>query len=100
MAQESPAGSQRGRTFMGALPFALLVLRLVVGWHFLYEGLSKLFTPGWSAAGYLASSGWFLSDVFHWMAESPAVLPWVDFLNVWGLILIGADLCGMDIDIE
>ena len=71
---------------------ALALLRIVIGWHFLYEGLAKLFNPQWSAAGYLASSGWVLSDLFHWMAYSPAVLEWVNFLNVWGLILIGAGL--------
>ena len=32
------------------LPLALL--RILVGWHFLYEGLTKLMDPNWSAAGY------------------------------------------------
>ena len=38
----------------------LLLLRIAVGWHFLYEGVVKLFDPGWSSAGYLAESRWFL----------------------------------------
>ena len=32
---------------------ALTVLRVVVGWHFLYEGIAKLTLPAWTAAGYL-----------------------------------------------
>jgi len=35
---------------------AVVVLRVLIGWHFLYEGLSKLTTPGWSASGYLTQS--------------------------------------------
>lgn len=29
---------------------ALVFLRLAIGWHFLYEGIAKLFTPNWSSA--------------------------------------------------
>ena len=36
---------------------AVVVLRILIGWHFLYEGLSKLMNPGWSAAGYLSTPG-------------------------------------------
>ena len=75
-----------------AFPFSLLFLRILIGWHFLYEGLSKLLDPQWSAAGFLASSQWILSDLFHWMADTPAVLGCVNFLNAWGLALIGAGL--------
>jgi thiosulfate dehydrogenase [quinone] large subunit len=29
----------------------LLLLRLAIGWHFLYKGIAKLFTPNnWSSA--------------------------------------------------
>ena len=43
---------------------AVVVLRVLIGWHFLYEGVSKLTTPGWSAAGYLLQSrGCFA----HWL---------------------------------
>jgi len=31
----------------------ITVLRVVVGWHFLYEGIAKLSSLSWSAAGYL-----------------------------------------------
>ena len=70
----------------------LTLLRTVIGWHFLYEGLVKLFDPKWSAAGFLAESKWLLSDMFHWIASNPVALQMVDWLNIIGLLLIGMGL--------
>jgi uncharacterized membrane protein YphA (DoxX/SURF4 family) len=70
----------------------LTLLRLAIGWHFLYEGVAKLFTPNWSAASYLDSSRWIFRGVFSWIIANPALLKIVDFLNIWGLILIGLGL--------
>ena len=70
----------------------LVLLRMAIGWHFLYEGLAKLFTPNWSAGPYLDSSRWILKGVFNWVVSNPAVLKFVDLLNIWGLILIGLGL--------
>ena len=70
----------------------LLILRIIVGWHFLYEGIVKLFIPDWSAEAYLSGSYGFLSGFFHWLASDPTLLNIVDFMNVWGMILIGAGL--------
>jgi len=70
----------------------LVFLRVAIGWQFLYEGLVKLFGSGWSAAGYLAESKWIFSGIFHWIVAHPTILNIVDFLNVWGLILIGLGL--------
>jgi len=67
-------------------------LRILVGWHFLYEGIVKLMTPGWTSKLYLMGSSWIFSDLFNRMADSPAILNIVDFLNIWGLILIGFSL--------
>lgn len=72
--------------------YLLVALRVVIGWHFLYEGIVKLLTPGWSAAGYLLNSTGFLSGFFWGMAQNDAVLSLVNFLNIWGLILIGLGL--------
>ncbi len=71
---------------------ALVLLRIGIGWHLLYEGLVKLATPGWTSAAFLAESRWLLSGLFHWIAAHPAVLRVVDLLNVWGLVLIGLAL--------
>ncbi|MEW6355821.1 MAG: DoxX family membrane protein [Planctomycetota bacterium] len=70
----------------------LVVLRLVVGWHFLYEGVAKLLTPGWSSANFLTMSRWVLSDWFHRIASDPGLLRVVDLLNICGLIAIGLGL--------
>ena len=70
----------------------LLLLRTVIGWHFLYEGIAKLYSPSWSSFDYLSVSKWIFSDFFQWMASSPQLLKIVDLLNIWGLILIGLAL--------
>lgn len=70
----------------------VLLLRILIGWHFLYEGIIKLFDPSWSAAGYLLYSDWIFSGLFHAMAENPTMLAIVNFCNIWGLILIGLAL--------
>ena len=72
--------------------FILLLLRLAIGWHFLYEGIAKLFTPNWSSASYLDSSPWILHDFFQWIIAHPAILNVVDLMNIWGLIFIGLGL--------
>jgi len=67
----------------------LVALRVAIGWHLMYEGLIKVFQPGWSSYGYLLDSkGWF-SGLFHDMAANPGLLSVVDFLNMWGLTLVG-----------
>ena len=70
----------------------LLFLRICIGWHFLYEGLIKLLSPGWSSEAYLKGSYGFLSGLFHSLASNPDVLKVIDFMNIWGLILIGTGL--------
>ena len=71
---------------------ALVLLRILIGWHFLYEGIVKLLNPDWSSSGYLLDSNGILSGFFIWMASNQGVLNVVDFLNVWGLIAIGFGL--------
>jgi len=72
--------------------WGLILLRIIIGWHFLYEGIVKLTDPGWSAESYLAGTRGFLSGTFHAMASNQSIMEVVDFLNIWGLILIGAGL--------
>ena len=71
---------------------SLVLLRLLIGWHFLYEGFAKILNPNWTAAGYLLSSKWIFSGIFNWMTENPNILAFVDFSNKWGLIAIGLGL--------
>jgi thiosulfate dehydrogenase [quinone] large subunit len=70
----------------------IVVLRVLIGWHFLYEGIAKLTKPGWSAAGFLLQSRGVFSGLFRWMASDPSVLAVVNPLNMWGLTLIGLGL--------
>jgi uncharacterized membrane protein YphA (DoxX/SURF4 family) len=64
------------------------LVRILIGWHFLYEGLAKLFSP-WSSAGYLMESQWLFSGIFHGIAENPGLLQVVDLLNIIGLLAVG-----------
>ena len=70
----------------------LVLLRLSIGWHFLYEGIVKFWSENWSAGAYLMDSGGRFKKIFYQMAGNPSVLELVDFLNIWGLILIGLGL--------
>jgi thiosulfate dehydrogenase [quinone] large subunit len=81
--------------------FALVALRTLIGWHFLYEGVYKLTLPGWtragvpviewSAAGYLNAATGPLAPLFHALAHSSA-LAIVDRLVPIGLCLTGLSL--------
>jgi thiosulfate dehydrogenase [quinone] large subunit len=80
---------------------ALVLLRTLIGWHFLYEGFVKLVWPAWTrggvplgrftSAGYLRSSTGPLSDLFRALADA-SWLPGVDLLMAWGLLLVGLAL--------
>ncbi|MEI6047300.1 MAG: DoxX family protein [Bacteroidota bacterium] len=73
--------------------FSLTLLRVLIGWHFLYEGFAKLFsTPAWTAKFYLLGSVGPFASFFKGMASHSALLPVIDNLNIWGLILIGISL--------
>lgn len=70
----------------------ITVLRMAIGWHFLYEGVSKLMSNDWSAYNYLVNSTGFLSGFYHWLAASKGLMVLVDMLNIYGLIMIGLAL--------
>ena len=72
--------------------FAIVVLRVVIGWHFLYEGLAKLQAPAFSAAGYLQQSRGPLAPFFRSLAADPNLLPWVNQATMWGLVAVGLGL--------
>lgn len=68
----------------------LALLRVALGWFMFYAGITKVLNPNWSAAGYLNNAKQF-SEFYHWLA-SPATLPLVNFVNEWGLTLLGVSL--------
>lgn len=71
---------------------ALVLLRLAIGWHFLFEGMVKVLNPSWSSKAYLLDSGGFMKGFFEWMAHNTNILPIADFMNAWGLTIIGVSL--------
>ena len=73
--------------------FSLTLLRVLIGWHFLYEGFTKLFSvPAWTSKNYLLGSVGPFAPAFKAMALNTGLLHIVDKLNIWGLILIGLSL--------
>ena len=72
---------------------AITVMRVFVGWHFLYEGLAKLTSPSWSAAGYMKQARGPFADMFRSLAAQPHLLDKADMITMWGLTLVG--LCLM-----
>jgi thiosulfate dehydrogenase [quinone] large subunit len=68
---------------------ALILLRLVIGWHFMFEGLAKCLNPKWSALGYLMDAKGFLSGFYYYLGNTPEVLTIINQLNKYGLTIIG-----------
>jgi thiosulfate dehydrogenase [quinone] large subunit len=70
----------------------LVTLRFLIGWHLLYEGISKLLISNWSSSGFLQESKWIFEGFAGFVLAHDNVLGVVDFLNTWGLIAIGLGL--------
>jgi len=81
--------------------FALIALRTVIGWHFLYEAWYKITSPAWSpagaplarwtSAGYLKGASGPLAWLFQRMVNA-GWTPWIDRTVKIGLLLIGLSL--------
>ena len=69
---------------------AITLLRIFVGWHFLYEGIAKVTAPTWSAAGYLRQARGPFASLFKWLASQPNLLANADVITMWGLTIVGA----------
>ncbi len=67
----------------------IFLLRILVGWTFLYAGSWQIL-QNYSAAGFLGHVVTF-HDFFANFA-TPAMLPYTDFLMKWGHLLIGLSL--------
>jgi uncharacterized membrane protein YphA (DoxX/SURF4 family) len=61
----------------------LVLLRMAIGWQFLYEGLWKLNTfssaKPWTSAGYLRSARGPLRNAYRGMTGDPDDLHWLDY---------------------
>ena len=85
-------GVWSARLANGVLPPVVLLMRLVMGWVFVYAGFDKLIN-GFSANGFLvhATKG-PLAGLFQSLGENQMALNVIDPLVVWGEILIGLAL--------
>lgn len=72
-----------------SLRAALTALRMLIGWHLLYEGVGKTLQPGWTSADYLSTSTSFFGPVFRWIAATPWALQAADAANIAALALLG-----------
>lgn len=84
-----------------AQQFALVLLRTLIGWHFLYEGYYKLVSPAWSSDGtplgawtsasYLRGASGPLARLFQRLIDA-GWTPWLDTTVKASLLLIGLSL--------
>src|SRR5258706_1154127 len=84
-----------------AQQFGLVLLRTLIGWHFLYEGYFKLLhpawsrvgtpLPNWSAAGYLKGASGPFASLFQALGQS-SWLPQLDVVVAIALTLVGLSL--------
>jgi thiosulfate dehydrogenase [quinone] large subunit len=70
---------------------SVVLLRILIGWHFLYEGVIKLYDPEWTSFGYLASAQGPLKQFFLAMTNE-AIINWTDGLNIAALVIVGLTL--------
>ena len=69
------------------------ILRIVIGWHFLYEGVWKLMQKGeWSCASYLTAAQGPLAPLFKWMSAQGWIVALGDWAVQLGLVAIGLAL--------
>jgi len=69
---------------------SLFLLRVSLGWMFFYAGITKILNPEWSAVGYLKGAKTFAG--FYQFLTQPGILPITNFVNEWGLTLLGISL--------
>jgi thiosulfate dehydrogenase (quinone) large subunit len=88
-------------TINTAQQVALVLLRTLIGWHFLYEGYFKLMRPAWgrdgeplavwSAAGYLKGATGPFAGLFHALGDA-AWIGALDMAVAMGLVAAGLSL--------
>lgn len=69
---------------------SLFLLRISLGWLFFYAGITKIINPAFSAEQYIQGAKTF-SGFYHFLL-APNILPIVNVINEWGLVLLGVSL--------
>ena len=88
MVNESVIDQKIGK-YTGFQRFFLLLMRVVIGWHFLYEGYVKIVSTGWTAAGYLDAVPGPFAGVFELIVENQWMIKLIDWTMLYGLTAIG-----------
>ena len=68
----------------------VFLLRIAMGWFFLYAASHQVFVPGWSVTEFLSQT-----KTFHFLfapLTAPSIAPFVSFLVEYGHLLIGLSL--------
>lgn len=68
---------------------ALVALRILIGWYFMYEGIAKILTPNWSSYAYLIDSKGLFAPIFHFLTQSEGLMTAINLINMYGLTIIG-----------
>jgi thiosulfate dehydrogenase (quinone) large subunit len=71
---------------------SLVLLRVLIGWHLLYEGVVKILDTNWTSVEFLKNANGPFSGFFQHLASDNSLLYLVDLLNQWGLVIIGLSL--------
>lgn len=71
---------------------AIVLLRIAVGWHFLYEGLVKFTDPFFSAESYLKGSKGVIRFIYENYMHTPERMYWLDTINITALLVVGTGL--------
>ncbi len=73
---------------MNYLPgWLIATMRITMGWLFIWNGWLHIKDPSWTAVGYISKSH-IAPQFFSWLA-TPDILEWVNFLNSWGILVLG-----------
>lgn len=67
----------------------LMLVRLFIGWHFMYEGLVKIMNPKWTSLPYLLDSQGPASSFFIKLTQDANLMTFINYANEWALLLIG-----------
>lgn len=68
----------------------VFLLRVSLGILFFYAGITKVINPNWSSEGYLKGAK-TLTEFYNFLLQ-PNLLPIINFVNTWGLTLLGVSL--------
>lgn len=81
--------SKRSPIYSRSQLTCLVILRVLIGWYFLYEGLAKIMSPSWSSYAYLRDSKGIFAPFFTMLTDHAFIMDVVNYINIYGLTAIG-----------